>query len=392
MSLCLMFVAGFLVRGDVELLDSLGFAPLGASADANPGQTTTGSTYDSVSARVAEMEGVLQEDSLDSFDLEMTTNKLLTAFADSTSNSYVHYYNNEQYQNYLVEASKNYTGIGCLFGEYQGRCYVVDVFSGSDAQAQGVQVGDYIKAIDGVQKKWTLYEVVSALDRPKGSRVSVTWMRPDTLDAEEGSEFSVTLRCSPSDKDNVSFQLEDKVGYIKINQLTQNCDDYVKAALKSLQSQGAQAFVVDLRNNPGGYLTQAVNISSFFIKSGVIVKIQTKDGDSTKNATGDVVTDLPLVVMVNKHTAAASEVMAAALQDNKRAVLVGETTLGKGAVQVVRPFSFGGALRYTAARYISPSGHEINGIGIVPRHQIDQQSDADSQKMVALHAAESMIE
>ena len=387
-----MFLTGFMVRGDSELLKSLGFTSLTVATETNPGQTTTGNTYDSVAARVAEMEGILSKDSLDSYNLDKTTNMLLSAFAESSQDSYLHYYNEEQYKNYLVEAAKHFTGVGCLFGEANGECYVVDVFPGSQAEADGVKQGDFVKSIDGIEKDWTLTEVISSLDRPEGSKVSLTFRRPQSVDDKGGSNFSVTLSCSPQKVKNVSYSLDKEVGYIKIKQLTQNCDEYVKQAIEDLNSQGAEAFVLDIRDNPGGYLTQAVNISSFFIKSGVIVQLETVDGESIKNATGDVLTDKPLVVLIDKNTAAASEVMAAALKDNKRATLVGEPSLGKGTVQVVRPFTFGGALRYTAARYISPLGHEINEVGVTPPNQVGQSSDSDSQKLVAVNTARSMIE
>ena len=193
---------------------------------------------------------------------------------------------------------------------------------------------------------------------------------------------------------NVTTELAGTVGYIKLKQITQNADDLVGKAVADLTAQGATSFVLDIRDNPGGYLTQAVDIANLFVKSGVIVEVQTLDGSSTKTASGPVATEAPLVVLVNGYTSAAAEVLAAALQDNKRAQVVGTQTLGKGSVQVVRELSFGGALRYTAAYYKSPLGHDINDVGVLPDKTVAAGGDAasDAQKRLALETAESLVQ
>ncbi|MEG0072025.1 MAG: S41 family peptidase [Raoultibacter sp.] len=393
LSVCLAFFAGFVVRGDAPLLTDLGFTSLTVEAEKNPGLTVTGNTYDSLSARVAEVEGVVAQDSLDSYDLDDATLQVLDAFSTSTKDPYLRYFDDARYAAYLEDTASKYAGIGVLFGEYKGQSYAVDVFEGSVADNAGVKKGDYVVAIDGMRQGWSLSETVKALSRDDGSTAIVTWRRPSALEAEGGREFTTTLVCSPYSETNVTTELSNKVGLIKVRQLTQDSDVLVREAVQSLQSQGAQSLVLDLRDNPGGYLTQAVNIASLFVKSGVIVQIETVDGTTTKKVTGDVATTLPLVVMINHNTAAASEVLAAGLQDNQRATLIGETTLGKGAVQVVRQLSFGGALRYTAARYTSPLGHTINEVGITPTIAASQSSDKanDSQKMVAIETAQSLI-
>ena len=191
---------------------------------------------------------------------------------------------------------------------------------------------------------------------------------------------------------NVTTSLEGTVGYLKVRQLTQTSADLVKQALADLGSQGALSFVLDIRDNPGGYLTQAVDLASLFVKSGSIVQIETKDGKSVKSATGNVATDKPLVVLVNENTAAAAEVLAAALQENQRATLVGASTLGKGSVQVVRDLSFGGALRYTAAYYLTPQGRAINDVGVTPDVSVGLGGEAgsDNQRSLALETAQSL--
>ena len=283
--------------------------------------------------------------------------------------------------------------MGVLFSEYNGLAYVVDVFDGSVAQAAGVRQGDFVVAIDGDRgQEWSMNEVTASLDRAEGDTVVVTWRRPATLEAEGGEEFTTTLACSKYDVKNVTTSLEGTVGYLKVRQLTQTSADLVKQALADLGSQGALSFVLDIRDNPGGYLTQAVDLASLFVKSGSIVQIETKDGKSVKSATGNVATDKPLVVLVNENTAAAAEVLAAALQENQRATLVGASTLGKGSVQVVRDLSFGGALRYTAAYYLTPQGRAINDVGVTPDVSVGLGGEAgsDNQRSLALETAQSL--
>lgn len=389
---CAVFVAGFAIRGDQALLKTLGFTSLVADAEANPGSTTSGDTYDSIGARVAEVEGILRNDSMDDYDLNTATSNVLDAFAETTQDGYLRYYDASSYSLLLQDSSRNYTGIGALFSEYDGRAYVVDVFDGSAAQLAGVQKGDFVEAIDGDREHgWSQTEVVSALARQEGDSVVITWRRPGTLEADGGEEFTNTLVCSEYDVANVETELMDSVGYIKLKQITQNSASLVKQAISDLTAQGAAAFVLDIRDNPGGYLTQAVDVASLFVKSGALVQIETKDTTTVKSATGDSVTDAPLVMLVNENTAAAAEVLAAALEDSQRATLVGTTTLGKGSVQVVRELSFGGALRYTAAYYQSPQGHDINGVGVSPDMVVNPSGDEDNQLTFAVETAQALI-
>ncbi|WP_165056759.1 MULTISPECIES: S41 family peptidase [unclassified Adlercreutzia] len=387
------FAAGFLVRSQTAFVASLGF-PLSQEEDAaGAGSATKKTTYDSAAMRVSEVEDLLNANSLDVYDVSTAANSMLSALMKATNDPYATYFDPDRYAKYIKEtADRSYAGIGVLFSDYNGRAYVVDVFEGSEAEAKGVVQGDFVEAIDGDSShEWTMTEVVNALAREDGDSVTITWMHPVSLDAETGSEFTTTLTCRRFEEANLSTGLTGDVGYIRLRQFTQNSSDLVKNAVSSLTSQGAAAFVLDLRDNPGGYLTQAVDVASLFVQSGVLVQIQTVEGTTTKTASGVTVTQAPLVVLVNGYTSAAAEVLAAALQDNQRATVVGETTLGKGSVQVVRELSFGGAVRYTAAYYRTPLGHDIDGIGVVPSTVVGPGSDPDSdtQRLVAIDVASS---
>lgn len=387
-----VFCLGFFVRGNATVLSALGFTALVGDDSAKAVEQRT--VYNSLSQRVEEVEDTLSEESLDTFDLDQTTTGVLNALAEATEDPYLRYYDQAQYALLEQNAGDDYEGVGVLFGESDGTAYAVDVFDESPAQIAGVQQGDFVVAIDGDRtREWSQTEVLAALDREEGSTVVITWRRPATSGAEGGEEFTTALTCVKTSETNVESVLgDDGVGVITLRQISGNSTDLVRHAVESLESQGAQSYVLDIRDVPGGYLSQAVEIANLFVRNGIIVQIQTNSGISTRQASGEVVTDKPLAVLVNENTSAAAEVLASALQDNQRATLVGQTTMGKGSVQVLRELSFGGALRYTAAYYLSPQGRAIDGLGVAPDIIVDREEGAaDNQLSLAIETAQSSI-
>lgn len=391
-AVCVAFMLGFVLRGNPSLLDALGMSSKATSSRTSQ-DTSARNTYNSLGARMAEVEDIVAKDSLDSYDLDVATENILNAFAETTKDPYLSYYNPNRYRALISDSTKVNLGVGVLFSEYNGHAYAVDVFENSSAQIANVRPGDVVVAIDGdAGHDWSMAEVLSALKRSAGKEVVITWRRAETLDDTAGDTFTTTLTTSSSTVENVTTELVGTVGYIQLRQITQNAASLVRDAVVDLESRGATAFVLDIRDNPGGFLTQSIDVASLFVKSGSIVKIQTKEDDeSVRNATGAQVTDKPLVVLVNANTAASAEVLAAALQDNKRATLVGEPTLGKGSVQVMRDLSFGGALRYTAAYYKSPLGRNIDGVGVAPDITVNLLNTSDNQKMLAIETAQSFV-
>ncbi len=390
--LCAAFMAGFFLRSQPALMDSLGFPALegqSAANDSSSGKTT----FDSVSMRVSDVENLLAEFSLDSVNLDEATVGVLGAMMASTDDPYAMYYDPDRYNSYIKETSeRSYAGIGVVFSEYNGRAYAADVFEGSEAEARGVVPGDFVVGLDGDESHvWTMTEVVNFLSDHDGTSVVVSWMRPTSLDAETGLEYSTTLLCKEYVEENVSTELRENVGVIRLRQITANSTDLVRQAIEQLTAEGAAGFVLDLRSNPGGYLSQAVDLAGLLLRSGVVVEVQTNEGSSTKKVSGVTVTDAPVCVMVDEFTSAAAEVLAAALQDNQRATVVGQTSAGKGSVQVTRELTWGGAVRYTAAYYLTPLGHEISGVGVVPDIRVSANEGVDNQIIVAVDSVRSQL-
>lgn len=391
------FAGGFVLRSQTELVASWGI-PVSDSEQEALNAAAANNTYESVSARVSDVEDILSSYSMDEVDLTSATYSMLDDMMKSTGDPYAAYYNPDLYNTYIKETTeRSYAGIGVVFADYNGRAYVSDVFEGSEAEAKGVQQGDFLVSIDGEDvSAWSMTEVVNALAKDEGDSVSITWMRPVSLDAQTGEQFTTSLTCKVYEEANLTTEIHDAVGVVKVRQITSNAAELVNHAVSSLTDQGAAAIVLDLRDNAGGYLTQAVDIASLFVNSGVLVQIQGKDGPATsKVATGEApFKDVPLVVVVNRYTSAAAEVLAAALQDNQRADVVGETSVGKGSVQVVRELDFGGAVRYTAAYYLTPQGEPIDNVGIVPQVGVvnGEAADApDSQLATGIDIARSLI-
>lgn len=395
-ALCLAFLGGFVIRGKASLLDAVGLSSLRVTTTGASSNSAILPSNTSLGARVSEVESVLKKNSLDSFDLDVATTTIFDSFAAITKDPYLRYFDANRLAVLKNTTVSHSVGIGVLFSEYEGRAFAVDVFDGSPAQAAGVLQGDVVVAINGDRSHvWSVAEVRAALNASPQGQVVITWQRLAKRDDTSGSELSTTLSIGAATTSNVTTSVSGNVGVIKVKQITQNCASLVQDALSQLAKSGASAYVLDLRDNPGGYLTQAVDIASFFIKSGTIVKIQTASSDeSTKNATGKYAPeaiDRPLVVIINHNTAASAEVLAAALKDNQQATLIGENTMGKGSVQVTYDLSFGGALRYTAAWYKSPLGHSLVGAGVVPDMSIARSADGDNQKTLAIDEARSRI-
>ena len=394
-ALCLAFSLGFVIRDHPGFLSSLGL-PSSITGIVDKNTTDSASTddvYSSLAARFSEVEKLLQSDSLDSYDLGAATERVLEALADVSQDPYMRYYSQDRYNSLLNSPDEGYAGVGVLFSEYNGQAYAVDVFEGSQAQLKDVQEGDFVESINGDSSQtWSRSEVAAVLSQAEGSKIVITWRRPETLESDGGTEFTTTLSCKETDEPNVTTRYDEarRVGYVKVKQFTQNSAQLIQKGVKSLLDQGAEAFVLDLRDNPGGYLMQAVDTASLFMSSGTVVEVQTIDGVTAKSASGQPVTDAPLVVLINKNTAAAAEVVAAALKESQRAnAVVGQTTLGKGSVQVISELSFGGALRYTAAYYLTPEGHAIDKTGVSPTVPLD--ASKKDQRVYAIELAGSLV-
>jgi len=282
------------------------------------------------------------------------------------------YLDASEYRDIRNSTTGSYTGIGIEVDEVDGVLLVVTPITGSPAARSGIQSGDRIIAVDGTSiEASNLQHTIGRLRGHAGTRVTVTVLRDG--EAIEHEMRRQIIRVASVHKQFVG----PSQGYIRVSQFSENTARELGRAVDELQEANGgllDGLVLDLRNNPGGVLDAAVDVSDLFLDSGVIVTADGRSFDSrfTRSAhRGDILDGGELIVLVNKGSASASEIVAGALQDHNRALVVGTETFGKGLVQTVMPLSKGRAIKLTTSRYYTPSGDSIHEVGIVPDVFVD---------------------
>lgn len=284
----------------------------------------------------------------------------------------------DMYRELEVETRGSFGGIGIEITILKDILTVVSPIEDTPAFLAGIKAGDQIIRIDGKStKNISIMEAVRKLRGPKGTKVTLTILRENAAKPEE----IVITRSIIKIRSIKARMYDDGIGYIRIASFQEKTVSDLKQALRELDgpSRSLKGLVLDMRNNPGGLLNQAVEISDCFLKSGVIVstKGKTKNVENTFSArdNGDE-PSCPIVILVNEGTASAAEIVSGALRDNRRAIIVGGRTFGKGSVQTVIPLEDGSALKLTTAKYYTPNGRSIQAEGIVPDIAIKYQQPA----------------
>ncbi|UCD34248.1 MAG: S41 family peptidase [Nitrospiraceae bacterium] len=272
----------------------------------------------------------------------------------------------EAFKEMQIDTKGEFGGLGIQIGIKDNMLTIIAPIEDTPADKAGVQAGDKIIKIDGESTKdISLVDAVARLRGPKGTSVTITIMREGL---EEPMDIAI-VRDIIKLKSVKYKVLEDNIGYVKLTQFQEKSAGDLKKAMKKLTESNINALVLDLRNNPGGLLKGAVDVTSQFLPPGkLVVYIKGRDGDKNEFETqnGNTYFDYPMVVLVNGGSASASEIVAGALQDWGKAVVLGTETFGKGSVQTVIPLSDGSALRLTTARYYTPKGRSIQTTGITP--------------------------
>ncbi|MCT2401237.1 S41 family peptidase [Novosphingobium mangrovi (ex Huang et al. 2023)] len=281
-----------------------------------------------------------------------------------------------------------YSGLGLSVVEDDGAVKVISPFKGSPAEKAGVKAGDYITHLDGVlYYERDLDEAVEKMRGPAGTSIKLTIYRPG-----RDEPFDVTVTRGVIELQPVTWELKDKVGVISVNEFSRNVGNDVNKAITDLKKQAALkgggklvGLVLDLRSNPGGSLDEAVALSDLFLDHGDIVSQRGRLASENQfyraetMFKGDAAKGLPVVVLVDAGSASASEIVAGALQDQRRAVIMGQRTFGKGSVQSFIQLDKDSAVKLTTARYYTPSGHSVQEGGIVPDIKVPQLSDPDAR-------------
>jgi len=277
-----------------------------------------------------------------------------------------------------IQTKGKFGGLGLEVTMEDGLVKVISPIDETPAAKAGIKPGDFIAAIDGTPiQGMALNDAIERMRGPAGTKVTLTVLRTGAK-----KPFDVALTRAIVQVDTVKFHREGDIGYVRLTAFNEETASGLERAIRQLKHEigpGLKGYVLDLRNNPGGLLDQAVQVSDDFLNSGEIVSTRGRHPEDTSRyaaKAGDITDGKPVVVLVNAGTASASEIVAGALQDHKRGTIEGMTSFGKGSVQTIIPLGpGGGALRLTTARYYTPSGRSIQASGIVPDIAVAESAD-----------------
>lgn len=296
----------------------------------------------------------------------------LRGVVEALDDQHSSYFTKDQLANFKEDIKGKYVGVGMVVQKKKNEpLLVVSPIEDGPGFKAGMKPKDKIISIDGVSTyNLTSEEAVEKLRGKENTTVKVSVVREGVKDP-----FDVTIKRALVELKYVkSKMLPNKIGYLRLTQFGENVYPDIVKEVEKLQSQGMKGLIFDLRTNPGGILDQAIKISSMFIKEGRIVSVKSKDGkEQISMREGKYYGDFPLVVLVNGGSASASEIVAGAIKDNKRGVLVGEKTFGKGSVQTLVNLPDGDGIKLTIAKYYTPSGVCIHGVGIKPDVEVQDK-------------------
>ncbi|WP_302487182.1 S41 family peptidase [uncultured Megamonas sp.] len=307
----------------------------------------------------------------------------------SLNDPHSNYLSPKMYKTLMEQTEGSFAGIGVVMGmDNEQKIHIVGIMEDSPGQKAGLQEGDEILAVDGVSVKEMAFDEVAAHVRGEvGTNVVLTIMRNNT-----NQDITIT-------RDNIKLKtvghkmLDNNIGYIQIVSFSEDTANEFNDAYNDLKNQGMKALVLDLRNNPGGLLTTCVEIAQKLVPKGEIVSIVDKQGNKETYTSSLEAPEYPLVVLINKNSASASEILSGAIQDTKAGTIIGNTSYGKGSVQTILPMFEDDAVKLTIAKYYTPSGRSIDGIGITPDIEInlDENATTDTQLNKAIEILSSQL-
>jgi carboxyl-terminal processing protease len=289
---------------------------------------------------------------------------------------YSAYMSPEIFNEMQTETSGEFGGLGIEVSMESGLVKVISPIDDTPASKAGIKAGDYIVKIENIQVQGkTLSEAVELMRGPVGSSIELTIRRRGV---KKALKFKITREIIEIQSVK-SDLLEENIGYIRLTSFNENSSEQIEDKIKNIEkNENVKAYILDLRNNPGGLLSQAIRISDFFLDNGEIVSTKSRHLSENRKwfaKKGDLTNGKTLVVLINYGSASASEIVAGALKDNKRAIILGENSFGKGSVQSIIPLKNKGAIRLTVAKYYLPSGKSISEVGVSPDIEVDEEGE-----------------
>ena len=290
---------------------------------------------------------------------------------------YSSYMSPEMFENMQIETSGKFGGLGIEVGMESGVVKVISPIDNSPASRVGIKAGDYIVKINDIQVQGkSLTQAVDLMRGPVGTDIEITVRR---IGEKKAIIFNITREIIEIESVKSKI-IENKIGYLRLTSFNENSSEQIKNKIKEIKKEKkVKGYILDLRNNPGGLLSQAIRISDFFLDYGEIVSTKSRKSSENRkwfSKKGDLIDGKTLIVLINYGSASASEIVAGALKEHKRAILIGENSYGKGSVQSIIPLKNNGAIRLTISKYYLPSGKSISEVGIAPDIEIEESSDA----------------
>ena len=289
---------------------------------------------------------------------------------------YSSYMSPEIFNEIQTETSGEFGGLGIEVGMESGVVKVISPIDDTPASKAGIKAGDYIIKIDNVQVQGkSLSEAVDLMRGPVGSSINLTIRR---VGQKKALNFNIVREIIEIRSVRAEL-LKKNIGYIRLTSFNENSSEQIKNQIKKFEkNQSVNSYILDLRNNPGGLLSQAIKVSDFFLNNGEIVSTKSRKASENRKwfaKKGDLINGKTLIILINYGSASASEIVAGALKDHKRAIILGENSYGKGSVQSIIPLKNKGAIRLTVAKYYLPSGKSISEVGVSPDIEINEESD-----------------
>jgi len=290
---------------------------------------------------------------------------------------YSAYMTPEMFSEMQTETSGEFGGLGIEVGMEHGVVKVISPIDNTPASRAGVKAGDYIIKINDTQVQGkTLFQAVDLMRGPVGSAIEITIRRKGV---KKSIVFNIIREIIQIESARAEL-IDKNIGYLRLSSFNENSSSQLKKKIKEIRKQGSiKGYIIDLRNNPGGLLSQAIKISDFFLNDGEIVSTRgRKNFDNRKwfAKKGDLTNGKPIIVLTNYGSASASEIVAGALKDHKRAIIIGENSYGKGSVQSIIPLKNEGAIRLTISKYYLPSGKSISDVGVEPDITVEESGDS----------------
>ena len=358
------------------------------------------SSLEGLEETLQNFRAAFEKEYIGEIDDEAMVESAIKGYVSGLGDEYTTYYTKKEMEDLMEETEGNYVGIGIYISAYKesNEIVIIKPMEGSPAEEAGLLPGDIITKVDGVEYNGdTIDEMTNKIKGPEGTKVKVEIKRNGQTQEIEVERRKILI--SHID----SKIIEDNIGYISISDFEGGCAQEFEENYKNLEDQGIETLIIDIRNNGGGLVDEAIAILELITNKGSTLLITTdkNEAEEVTKSEKDPIINMPIVLLVNEYSASASEIMAGALKDNNKATLVGTTTYGKGVIQKVYPLTDGSGLKMTTNEYFTPNHNKINKIGIDPDEEIDlpeevkyktditEQEDTQLQKAIEILKSEN---